>query len=191
MKTINKTKTIKLLAILFISAFTFSACSDDDHDEDHDHEEELITTVTYTLTNLTNGNDVVTMTFTDIDGEGGNAGTYKISGPLAANTTYTGVVKLENTTESPAEDITVEVKTEGDEHEFFYATSVAGVTVTKTDKDGNGNPLGIETSVVTGAAGAGTITIILKHEPTKPNDNTATNAGGSTDVEVTFSVTVQ
>ncbi|TVZ55136.1 hypothetical protein OD91_0379 [Lutibacter sp. Hel_I_33_5] len=189
MKNINTIKTIKLLAILFISALTFTACTGDDHDDDdHDHGEELITTVTYTLTN---GNDVVTLTFLDLDGEGGNAGTYTISGPLTAKTTYRGVIKLENATESPAEDITAEVKAEGDEHEFFYTSGVSSITIAKTDKDGNGNPLGIETTLSTAAAGSGTITVILKHEPTKPNDGSSSNAGGSTDVEVTFNVTVQ
>ena len=184
MKNLN---TIKLLAILFISTLTFTTCSDDDHD-DHDHEEELISNVTY---KLSNGSDIVTLSFEDLDGEGGNAGTYDVSGPLKANTTYTGVIKLENRTEDPSEDITVEVKTEGDEHEFFYSSSISGVTISKTDNDANGNPLGIETSVVTTDAGSGTITVILKHEPTKPNNGTATSAGGSTDVEVTFNVTVK
>lgn len=188
MKNFNSIKTIKLLAILFVATLTFTACSKDDDHDDHDHEEELITTVTYTLTN---GNDVVTLKYTDLDGEGGNPGTYDVSGPLTASTTYTGVIKLENATESPAEDITAEVQAEADEHEFFYSTNVAGTTITKTDKDGNNNPLGIATTVTTGAAGTGTLTVILKHEPTKPNDGTAAGAGGSTDVEVTYNITVQ
>jgi hypothetical protein len=180
-------KTIKLLAVLFISTLVFTACSDD-HDDDHDHgdDEELITTVIYTLTDGTNP-DVV-LTWEDPDGDTGNDATIT-SGTLMANTTYTGSIQLLNETESPAEDITVEVRAEGDEHEFFY-TNTAGLTVTKTDNDGT-NPLGIETELVTGAASTGTLTVILKHEPTKPNDGTAAGAGGSTDVEVTFPITVQ
>lgn len=188
MKTL-KTNTIKLFALLLISSFAFSSCSDD-HDDHHDHgsEEELITTVTYTLTN---GNDVVTLKFTDLTGGNINDATYEVSGPLTANSTYTGVLKLENATESPAENITLEVKAEGDEHEFFFASTIAGITFEKTDMDGNGNPIGIETSVSTGNAGTGTMTIVLKHEPTKPNNGTSANAGGSTDVEVTFNISVQ
>lgn len=188
MKISNTIKITKLLTILFVSALIFSACTndnDDDHD-DHDHEEELITTITYTLSD---GNDVVTLTYLDIDGEGGNDGTYTVSGPLNANSAYVGEIKLLNETESPAENITEEVEAEGDEHEFFY-TNTAGLTIEKTDTDGT-NPLGIETRVSTGSASSGTLTIILKHEPTKPNDGSASGAGGSTDVEVTFEVTVQ
>jgi hypothetical protein len=187
MKNIKTVSTIKLLAILFISSLTITSCSKSDDDDDH-HDEELITTVTYTLTN---GYNVVTLKFVDLDGEGGADGTYSVSGPLSANTTYTGVIKLENETESPAEDITVEVKQEGDEHEFFYSSSVSGLTVTKNDTDGNGNPVGIETSLTTTGAGSGTLTVTLKHEPTKPNNNTTAGAGGSTDAEVTFNISVQ
>jgi hypothetical protein len=188
MKILNTTKTIKLLAILFIATLTFSSCSDDDHDdEDHDHEEELITTVNYTLTN---GNDVITLTFQDLDGEGGEDGTYTVSGSLSANTTYTGVIELLNETEDPAEDITEEVEEEGEEHEFFYS-STTGLEFSKDDTDVNGDPIGIETTLYTHDAGTGTLTIVLKHEPTKPNDGTAANAGGSTDVEVSFNVTVE
>ncbi len=193
MKNSNTTiKTIKLLAILFISALTFTACSDDDHDDDdHDHEEELITTVNYTLTNTTNANDVITLSFVDLDGEGGEDGTYSDAIILSANTTYTGVLQLLNETENPADDITVEVKDEGDEHEFFYSSNITGVSVAKTDTDGDGNPIGIETTLTTGDTGVGTLTIVLKHEPTKPNDGTSDNAGGSTDVDVTFAISVQ
>lgn len=185
-------KTIKLLALLFVSSLTVLSCSSDDDNTNGggENEEELITTVIYTLTNNANNADVVTLTFTDLDGEGGADGTYDVSGPFTAGATYTGAIQLLNATENPAENITEEVEEEGNEHEFFYSNT-AGLTITKTDNDSNGNPVGIETTVATGTAATGSITVILKHEPTKPNDNTAAGAGGSTDVEVTFSVQVQ
>ncbi|WP_299014316.1 type 1 periplasmic binding fold superfamily protein [uncultured Polaribacter sp.] len=183
-------KTLRLIALFFVATLAFSSCADsDDHDDDHDHEEELITTVTYTLTN---GSDVVTLKFQDLDGEGGQEGITTISGPLTANTMYTGSIKLLNETESPAEDITEEIEEEDDEHEFFFASSITGLSIEKTDEDEDGNPVGLETSLTTGTAGSGSITVILKHEPSKPNDGTSASAGGSTDVEVTFNnVTVQ
>ena len=190
MKTMKTMKTIKLLAILFISALTFTACSEDDHDEhdDHDHENEVITTVDYTLTN---GSDEVTLTFFDLDGMGGNEGEATVSGPLTANTTYTGITEFLNATEDPVENVTEEIMEEDDEHEIFYTSTIAGLTFTKTDVDGNDNLLGLKTLVTTGEAGSGSITIVLKHEPTKPNNGSAEDAGGSTDIEVTFNVTVQ
>ncbi|MFK2820221.1 type 1 periplasmic binding fold superfamily protein [Flavobacteriaceae sp. LMIT009] len=184
-------KTLKLLALLFVSSLTIVSCSNNDDDDHNDgNEEELITTVMYTLTNNANGADVVTLTFTDLDGEGGADGVYNISGPLTANATYTGAIEFLNETENPAEDITEEVEEEGDEHEIFYSNTV-GLTITKNDTDGDGNPLGLETTLTTGAASNGTITVILRHEPTKPNDGTAAGAGGSTDAQVSYSVVVQ
>ncbi|MUU77230.1 type 1 periplasmic binding fold superfamily protein [Winogradskyella sp. HL2-2] len=181
-------KTIKLLALLFISSLTIVSCSSDDDGDDHDHEEELITTVTY---ELTNGTDIVTLEFQDVDGDGSALPTYTISGPLMANTIYTGEIELLNETEDPAEDITEEVEEEGDEHEFFITSSISDIVVTKTDVDEDGNPIGITSTLETGDAATGTLTIILKHEPTKPNDGTSEGAGGSTDVEVTFDIEVQ
>ncbi len=182
-------KTMKLLAVLFVSSIIFTGCSDDDDlGPDDGDGEELITTVTYTLSS---SNNTVILKFTDIDGEGGSDGTYSVDGSLMANTLYTGAIKLENETESPIENITEEIKEEDDEHEFFYTSSISGLIITKTDKDDNGNDVGIETTLETGSAGAGTISVILKHEPTKPNDGTSADAGGSTDIEVTFNVSVQ
>jgi hypothetical protein len=180
---------IKLIAVLFISSILLSGCSDNhDDDHDHDHEEELITTVAYALSN---GNDIVRLTFQDLDGAGGTDGTTTVSGSLIANTIYTGSIQVLNETESPAENITIEVLEEGDEHEFFYSSTITGVSIIKNDTDVNGNPIGIETSLTTGNAGLGTLSIVLKHEPTKPNSGSSTEAGGSTDVEVTFSIQVQ
>lgn len=194
LNTMKTTNTIKLLAFLFIAAFAFTSCDEDDHDhdddDDHDHEEEVITTVTYTLTNNAD-NSEVTMKWFDVDGDGGEEPVLTVSGALAANATYTGAIELLNETESPAEDITEEIKEEDDEHEFFYSSSVAGISIEKTDEDEDGNPVGLATTLTTADAGTGSFTIVLKHEPTKPNDGTVADAGGSTDVEVTFSIEVE
>ena len=181
-------KTIKLLSILFIASILFTSCDNDDPEPVN--EEEVITTMTATLTPVSGGGTIVLKT-KDLDGDGPDAPVVTVSGSLAANTTYNGVMEVLNETESPAEDITEEVKDEADEHEFFYTSDVSGLSITKTDTDGNGNPLGVETSLTTGSAGSGTLTVILKHEPTKPNSGSSASAGGSTDVEVSFNITVQ
>ena len=78
------------------------------------NEEELITTVNYTLTS-SDGQDVVLLSFVDLDGDGENQPTI-MGGTLSANTVYTGSIELLNEAESPAEDITEEVQEEDDEH---------------------------------------------------------------------------
>ena len=190
-------KTTKLLAILFISALTFTACSeDDDHDhgdDDDDHGEHPITQVIYTLTNKSNAADVVTFTFTDEDGEGGADGTTVTSGALTANATYTGAIQLLNMEEGDnvGADIAAE---DAEDHEIFYITNVAGLMFDTTDVDANSNPLGFDTDITAGAAGTGSLTISVVHEGKKPNNGTVADAlsgGGTTDIEIAFEVTVQ
>lgn len=191
MKNLKSLKTIKLLALLLVASFAAVSCSsDDDGGNGGDNNQiELITTVTYTLSDGTN---TITLTFQDIDGPGGIPGTTEISAPwLDANTTYTGSIEFLNETENPPGNITDEVEAEAEEHEIFYSTSVAGVNIAKNDTDANGNPVGLNTTFTTGDAASGSLTIVLKHEPTKPNDGTAIGAGGSTDASVTFNIDVQ
>ncbi|CAL2086721.1 type 1 periplasmic binding fold superfamily protein [Tenacibaculum sp. 190524A05c] len=185
-------KTIKLLAIACISAITFASCSDDENPTPT-NEEEVITTMTITLTPASGS--AVTLQTRDLDGDGPNAPVVTVSGNLLANTTYTGAIVLLNETEDPAENVTTEVAEEADEHQFFY--SATGISPTFTyagTNDSNGNPVGINFSVATGAAGTGTITVTLRHEPNKTATGVSggdiTNAGGETDIEATFNVTV-
>ncbi|WP_397446826.1 hypothetical protein [Polaribacter sp. R77954] len=193
MKIPNTIKITKLLAILFISALTFTACSDDDHDDhdDHEHEEE-ITQLVYTLTNVEDSTDEVTLTFTDEDGEGGADGTTVVSDHLAANATYTGVLKLMNLAEN--EDVSAEIiESEAEEHEIFYITDIATLNFETTDVDANSNFVGFNTTVTTGEEGEGSLTISVVHEGKKPNDGTIADAlseSGTTDIEVIFNIEV-
>lgn len=157
------------------------------------NEEEVITTLNYVLTSTTD-QSMVTFSFQDLDGDGGDTPVVS-AGTLDANTTYTGEVTLLNEQESPAENITLEVEEEDDEHQFFYTSSVSGLSIAYADQDADGNPVGIATMLSTGDAGTGTLTIILRHEPNKSGSGVSsgdiTNAGGESDIEVTFNVTVQ
>ncbi len=183
-------KSIQTFAMAAIAVLSMTSCEDDDAPQII-NEEEVITTVTYTLTNSTDNTDIIVLKSVDADGEGPNAPVETVSGPLTAGASYNGEVRFENELESPADNITLEVIEEGDEHEVFYTTTVTGVSILKTDVDANGNPLGVTSTVTTGAAGTGSLSIVLRHAPTKPNDNTLTGAGGETDVQVTFNVSVQ
>lgn len=180
-------KMKKLLILIILPAVILSACEKEN--PVIPNEEELITTVTYELTPA-NGGDKIIFKFTDLDGDGGNDPVFETS-PLSANTVYNGVLKLENELETPPENITEEVEAEGAEHQFFFIDNFLKFDVAYGDEDINGNPVGIETILETGASTTGTLTIILRHEPKKPNNGTPEDAGGETDVEVTFDVTVQ
>ena len=74
---------------------------------------------------------------------------------------------------------------------MFYQITNANLSFSYTDQDVNGDPIGIMTSAVSGEISTGEMTIILRHLPQKPNDGTADNAGGETDIEVTFDVEIR
>ncbi|GAK96424.1 hypothetical protein JCM19294_1937 [Nonlabens tegetincola] len=186
-------KVLRTTTALMMTAVLFVSCDNDDDNPDIINPEELITTVELTLTNDNDATDIVVLEAFDEDGEEGPiAPVVRQNGALTANATYSGMVRfLDSSDPADVEDITIEVRAEADEHEVFYVTDVAGVAIAKNDVDGGGNPLGLDTTVTTGAAGSGNFTIVLRHEPTKPNDGTLTGAGGESDIEVTFPLTVQ
>lgn len=192
-------KTIFLIPLLIL-AIVFTGCSDDDPPAPV-NEEEVITTMTITLT-PSSGADIILKTV-DMDGEGGNDPIITVDGvetsqvTLATGTTYTGSIELLNETEDPAEDITEEVADEeADKHQFFYVIgSGLDVTTVYTDQDGDGKPVGVEFTLTANSVSSGDLTFILRHEPNKSASGVAdgdiTNAGGETDIEETFSISVE
>ena len=187
-----KLKISWLFAAMMMVVISLSCDSDD---PDPVNEEEVITTMNVTFTNTADASDVVTASFRDIDGEGGNDGV--ITNPtLSADATYTVTLEFLNETETPAEDITEEVSEEDDEHQvFFIAGAGLNFTYAYGDQDGNGNPLGLTGTVTIGAASTGSLDIVLVHEPAKDamgvSDGDITNAGGEEDIRVRYTVTIQ
>jgi len=153
---------------------------------------ELITTLNYTLTSTTG--EIVSFSFKDLDGDGGDAPVVS-TGTLKQGTSYAGNIVLLDETQDPAENISEEVAEEDDEHQFFFQSTVDGLTVDYSDTDDDGNPIGLSSSLTTGDAGSGSLTIILRHQPNKSasgvSDGNITNAGGESDIEVSFDITVE
>lgn len=197
MKTIKTSKTMKtinLLTLLAVFTFAFTSCSDDDGNAPLViNEEEVITTMNIMLTD---GNGTQKMlSVVDADGDGPNAPVLTTDG-LDVNTSYTGTVQFLNELESPAEDITIEVAEEDLEHQVFYvASSALNATVTYNDQDANGNPLGLDFTLTTGDASSGNLTVTLIHDGDKNAANVSngdpTNAGGETDIQAVFPITIQ
>ncbi len=168
-----------------------------DKDPDPVNEEELITTLEYTLTPR-GGGDVVKLSFKDLDGDGGNTPVIT-SGILKSGKVYDGTLNLLNESVTPADVITKEIEEEAKEHQFFYevaTTSLSSVlTIAYDDKDANNNPIGIKSIVTATGTGTATIKITLRHEPNKTASGVAagniTNAGGETDIEVSFNVSLE
>lgn len=186
--------TFKKVSILFLSAMAFTFTSCDDDDPIAVNEEEVITTLTVTLTPV-GGGTTVTLQTRDLDGDGPNAPVIT-GGTLLANKVYNASIVLLNETETPAENKNEEITEEADEHQFFYQVTNSLATFDYLDFDGDGRPLGLTFSVTTGATtGTGNLTITLIHEPNKTASGVVagsiTNAGGETDIQAIFPITVQ
>lgn len=190
-------KNLKLIALLVIPTLFLTSCNnDDDNTTVPVNEEEVITTVRVTLIG---GGQTIVLESRDLDGDGPNAPVLTPigGGNLTAGTTYTGSTTFLNELENPAEDITVEVKEEGADHQVFYqlASSLGTVTYDVANIDANGNPIGLDFTLVAGTSGStGNLTVTLRHLPNKTASGVAggdiTNAGGNTDAAVSFPIVV-
>ena len=198
MKTMQTSNKMKFFALALMATLTFSSCSNDDDPIDLPvNEEELITTVTAIYT-PEGGGTAITLQYKDLDGEGANAPVITVSGNFEKNKTYNGVLTFKNELANPAEDITPEIVEEGVDHQVFYQTTgtlnAFSYGSATSNFDENGKPVGLQSVFTTTAAATGTLTITLRHEPNKSAANVAsgniTNAGGSTDAEVSFTISV-
>lgn len=189
-----KTKLFLLCAFII----TLISCKKEDDPGDV-NEEELITTLSYVLVADTTGGKPehnALFVFRDIDGDGANPPVI-IKDTLLKNRKYVGAVVLLNESASPVENVTTEILEEKEDHQFFYQkTGInASFNYIPLEVDGNGKPIGITTDVTTNGASSGNLTITLRHQPNKSGANVAagdiTNAGGETDIEVTFPVVIE
>ena len=183
----------KWLLSLLLAVLVITGCDSDDPDPVD--EPELITTLNVTFTNTADASDMVTASFRDLDGEGGNDGV-TTNPTLSANATYSVTVEFLNESVTPTEDITAEVREEDEEHQvFFISGSNLNFTYAYGDEDADNNPIGLTGTATIGAAGSGTLDVVLVHEPTKSATGVSggdiTNAGGEEDIRVQFTVTIQ
>jgi hypothetical protein len=188
MKNFRYAKKTKVLILsIILSNILFWNCKNDDVESE---ENELITSIKL---KFTQGTTTQTFTWKDLDGDGGAAPTKDIIS-LKPNTIYGLEVQFLNESQTPAVDITSEIKAEQDEHLLIYTPSPASLlTYTYGDKDSRNLPVGLVGTVKTNNAGVGTLKVQLRHQPPingSPTKNGMTNAG-SDDINVDFNVEVK
>jgi len=157
------------------------------------NETELITTLVLTF-NDPETSETFVMRFSDTDGDGGTAPVIA-SEPLPAGRAYALSLSLLDESGSTPVDLTSQIQSEADAHQFFFATQGANLSVSYSDQDANGKPLGLSNLAISGAASSGTLTVVLRHQLDKNaagvSEGDITNAGGDTDIEVVFPVTIE
>lgn len=188
---------LNFLTLAMMTAVAITGCKKDDDDPiaptPPTNEEELITTLRL---HFHSANDVehFHFAFSDLDGDGGNAPVIEAD-TLSVDSVYSVELEVLDESGTPVEDITAEILAEDEDHQFFFQVSGSNATVTYNDADANGNPVGLSTTWTVGAASNGNVTVTLRHEPDKGatgvSSGDITNAGGETDIEVTFPVVIE
>ena len=175
-----------LAALVLLST---AACNRDDTPEPD--EQELITTLRVIVRPQAGGAEQ-TFTYKVQNGFGSTSpGTVQIDTlRLSAGAVYNAQLEVLNESEAPAENITEEILAERDDHLFLLvsnpASGAGSIAVSGGNTDNQGRPLNQTVQLTAGAAGSGTLTVTLLHEPTDKAGSTPSAAGGETDLEAIF-----
>ena len=185
-------------AILLFCVMFITSCKKDEDDPVTPtappvNEEELITTVRITFNTLSDA-EYKYFVFTDLDGDGGNAPVITAD-TLSEDSIYNMNIEVLNESVSPIEEITQEIVAEGVDHQFFYQVTGANLLLAYGDADATAMPIGQSGSCIAGGPSTGTLKLTLRHMPDKNAAGVSAgdiaNAGGDTDIEVTFPAVVQ
>ncbi len=176
------------LGTIFILSIVLHSCKPE-KDNCTNCENELITTLNITLTDSATG-AVSHVIFRDLDGDGANAPTQFDTIKLSANHTYTASFLILDESKTPADTTSNEIREEQNDHAFFFHPAGVNIGVTYIDFDTHTPPLpvGLDTKWYVGAAGTGTLQIVLRHQP---NVKDGTETPGDTDLDVTFKTQIQ
>ena len=133
---------------------------------------------------------------------------------LRSHSTYYGSIIIYDTTGHPWKNISTEINRQGNFHLFFYqptpvksinpgtgSADIPGtetnalaaplnLAISRTDLDANNPPLpiGLQTKAITTDSSLGHLRIVLRHQP---NEKNGTYAPGSTDLDVSFRVSIR
>lgn len=179
--------------ILILSACALFSCK---KDPEKVKESDVITSVEVILYDSTL-HTTASYFFHDSDGAGGK--TPIIDTILTnINTSYSAELKLLNETQTPVFNVTNEIITDKEDHQFFYKSTPALMwqTIKYLDFDANTQPIGLHFSFTTqNTPTSGVFNLILRLLPNKSGANVSngdiTNAGGESEVEIDFPVKVQ
>lgn len=192
-----KSKKSFLYAFAFL-AFGFTACESDDPEPENDGE--VITDVTLNFQELNSAGAPIgaIISFKASDPQGIEVGSTPTidNVTLTKGKTYQMKIEVRNAIEN--EDITEEILEEADEHQFYFLGTafVGSPALTYTYADPSGDLLGVVGRVVVSQSPGfnnANMRIVLRHDLDKnfpgasnPNFENFTQAGGETDLDITF-----
>lgn len=154
---------------------------------------EEFTSIKYTLTPSDGVGVPVTLYSNDPDGLGGKNPTIIID-TLLKNKSYNGILTLFDESISPTKEVTYVIEDMQEDFQFFYLPIGTQINVEYNDVDLRGDPIGVETTLLTGDTND-SLRIILKLRPDKGGPDVSKgkieNAGGVTELDVSFPILLQ
>ena len=185
------------VALALTFGLTVSACDGNEPDPNGPGDQEFVTQVVLRFQNPANIEDVVAITATDADGDGGGLVFSPASVALRPGVTYRGTVELNDTINGAS--ITEAIQGEAEEHLFRFAfdPAVAG-TVSLTDREsgygaqtGADLPVGLsfDAAVAPGASGTASVNATLFHFADAARKTSATSTSDERDIDIDFPVT--
>lgn len=198
----NNLSRIRFFILATFLAFTFSSCESDDPVEEND--EEVITEVTLIFTEIDGTGATIgdPFQFVASDPQGIELGTPSIETvTLTKGKSYKMEISLYNSIAD--EDITEEVEEESDEHQFYFlGTAFVGTpALTYTYADPSGELIGLNGTIEVATdpvSNNANMRLVLRHDLDKsypgadnPNFENFTQAGGETDLDLTFPLVLE
>ena len=197
MKNLKKV-SLYLLAVL---AFGFASCESEEPKKEN--EGEVITDVTLSFQELNASNTPVgaILNFKASDPQGIEVGKTPTIQPITLSKGKKYLMTIKVTNEIEKEDITKEILEEAAEHQFFFLGPVIDSKIfTIQYADAGGIALGLRNNVTVASptnTTNSTMRVVLRHDLNKsfagasnPNFANFLQAGGETDLDITFPVVV-
>lgn len=149
-------------------------------------DQEIITTLKIKMYNQSVLSDSLEVEFKDTDYE------FRYDSiKLNPNTYYKAKIRLfDETSATIKKEITSEIKSESNYHQFFFYPDNVDVITQYTDTDFNGKPLGLNFDIKTGLIGSGLLKVRLTHFSDVLHKD-GINPNGGTDIYVEFPVLIK
>ena len=187
-----KPANIRIALLAIATTASLFSCQTGDDPIPVPVEQELVTTVKLIVTNNSGFNKTFTYKVENGFGTTTPGTIVKDELVVGPDKEYNLEVQLLNEKKTPVENITEEVISESNDHLFIYQSAPASLlSFSNGNKDAANNPFNQRITLKTATAGAGELTLTLKHNPTNKNATSPDAAGGETDVEAKFTVRVQ
>jgi hypothetical protein len=185
MEIMNSIKGIMTIALL--AGLLASSCKKPS-DANDENEHEAINKVTLIFSRA--GAPDLVFLAEDPDGDGGLPPSRIDTIRLAGGQTYTTSIRFINIVNGVEKDLTSQIVAQGRSHEVFYIPTTVQLTVTKTDRDVSGFPIGVNSTWQTGPAAIGTVLVKLMHKTGIKGPADSPNVGHS-DLQLSMPIRLQ